>query len=91
MAGYIYYARHSRNHRIVGIAPESTIMPALENDIKAWNDNPSPFTWTKTADEILSSLGIVLRDSIGEVLPEPGPQAAGRIAARQARRLASIM
>jgi len=33
---------------------------ALENDIKAWiatwNDNPRPFTWTKTADEILSSL-----------------------------------
>jgi hypothetical protein len=94
MAGYIYYARHSRNHRIVGIAPESTIVPALENDIKAWNDNPSPFTWTKTADEILSSRyspSPLLRDSIGEVLPEPGPQAAGRIAARQARRLASIM
>jgi transposase len=33
---------------------------ALENDIKdwiaTWNDNPRPFTWTKTADEILSSL-----------------------------------
>jgi len=44
MAGYIYYARQSRNHRIVGVAPESTIVPALENDNKAWNDNPSPFT-----------------------------------------------
>ena len=21
-----------------------------------WNDNPRPFTWTKTADEILASL-----------------------------------
>ena len=33
---------------------------ALENDIKAWiatwNDNPRPFTWTKTADQILISL-----------------------------------
>ena len=33
---------------------------ALENDISdwiaTWNDNPRPFTWTKTADEILSSL-----------------------------------
>src|SRR6202012_3751064 len=35
-----------------------TSVQALENDIKAWiatwNDNPRPFTWTKTADEILS-------------------------------------
>ena len=32
----------------------------LENDvrtwIKNWNDDPKPFTWTKTADEILNSL-----------------------------------
>jgi transposase len=37
-----------------------TSVPALENDIKdwiaTWNDNPRPFTWTKTADEILNSL-----------------------------------
>jgi hypothetical protein len=30
-----------------------TSVPALENEIKAWiatwNDNPRPFTWTKTA------------------------------------------
>ena len=35
-------------------------MQALESDIRAWiatrNDNPRPFTWTKTADEILNSL-----------------------------------
>jgi hypothetical protein len=35
-------------------------MQALENDIRdwiaTWNDNPRPFTWTKTADEILNSL-----------------------------------
>jgi hypothetical protein len=37
-----------------------TSVPALENDIKdwiaTWNTSPRPFTWTKTADEILSSL-----------------------------------
>jgi hypothetical protein len=37
-----------------------TSVQALEDDIKAWiatwNDNPRPLTWTKTADEILSSL-----------------------------------
>ena len=33
---------------------------ALEADIRAWikhwNQNPRPFAWTKTADEILDSL-----------------------------------
>lgn len=33
---------------------------ALEDDITAridtWNESPRPFTWTKTADEILNSL-----------------------------------
>jgi hypothetical protein len=33
---------------------------ALEADIRAWietwNQNPRPFTWKKTADEILDSL-----------------------------------
>jgi transposase len=37
-----------------------TSVRALENDIRewvaTWNDNPRPFTWTKTADEILNSL-----------------------------------
>jgi transposase len=37
-----------------------TSVQALENDIKAWiatwNDHPRPFTWTKTADQILASL-----------------------------------
>jgi hypothetical protein len=31
-----------------------TSVPALENDIRTWNENPRPFTWTKTADEILA-------------------------------------
>ena len=34
---------------------------ALEKDIRswvrAWNDNPKPFIWTKTAEQILDSLG----------------------------------
>ena len=38
--------------------------PALENDIRdwiaTWNDNPRPFTWTNTADEILTSLAAYL-------------------------------
>ncbi|PNE39471.1 DDE endonuclease [Streptomyces noursei] len=37
-----------------------TSIQALEADIKAWidtwNENPRPFMWTKTADEILKSL-----------------------------------
>jgi hypothetical protein len=41
-----------------------TSVQALENDIKdwiaTWNTNPRPFTWTKTADEILNSLAIYL-------------------------------
>jgi transposase len=41
-----------------------TSVQALENDIKdwiaTWNDNPRPFTWTKTADEILNSLASYL-------------------------------
>ena len=38
---------------------------ALEADIrtwvKAWNDNPRPFIWTKTAEDILERLGRLLR------------------------------
>ena len=34
---------------------------ALEADIrawvKAWNEDPKPFIWTKTAEQILASLG----------------------------------
>jgi transposase len=37
-----------------------TSVAALETDIRqwidTWNQNPRPFTWTKTADEILNSL-----------------------------------
>jgi hypothetical protein len=37
-----------------------TSVPALEADIRAWidtwNQDPKPFVWTKTADQILSAL-----------------------------------
>ena len=32
----------------------------LRNWVKAWNENPNPFVWTKTADQILESLGRLL-------------------------------
>ena len=38
---------------------------ALEKDIRAWvaawNENPRPFIWTKTAEQILDSLGRLLQ------------------------------
>ena len=37
-----------------------TSIQALEKDIRdwiaTWNDDPRPFTWVKTADDILNSL-----------------------------------
>jgi transposase len=37
-----------------------TSVPALNHDIRAWiatwNENPQPFVWTKTADQILESI-----------------------------------
>ncbi len=42
---------------------------ALEADIrrwvKSWNENPKPFIWTKTADEILGSLARLLQRTTG--------------------------
>jgi transposase len=42
---------------------------ALEKDIRDWitnwNDNPKPFTWTKTADEILEHLALYIQWSPG--------------------------
>ncbi|MBW4042770.1 MAG: IS630 family transposase [Acidobacteria bacterium] len=42
---------------------------ALEKDlrewVKAWNENPKPFIWTKTAEQILGSLGRLLQRSTG--------------------------
>ncbi|MCA1696703.1 MAG: IS630 family transposase [Actinobacteria bacterium] len=42
---------------------------ALEKDIrdwvKAWNDNPRPFIWTKSAEDILASLGRLLQRTTG--------------------------
>ncbi len=42
-----------------------TSLRALENDLRAWtavwNDDPKPFIWTKTADEILDRLASYLQ------------------------------
>src|SRR5215469_12403945 len=52
-----------------------TSVQALETDIRdwiaTWNDNPRPFTWTKTADEILNSLADYLA-KLAPVTPETG-------------------
>ena len=41
------------------------LVQALENDIRDWinnwNENPQPFAWTKTADEILERLASYLQ------------------------------
>ena len=41
----------------------------LEKDIRAWvsawNDNPKPFVWTKTAEQILESLARLLQRTTG--------------------------
>ncbi len=40
---------------------------ALEADIRAWiagwNENPKPFIWTKSAEEILESRGFPAQDT----------------------------
>jgi hypothetical protein len=40
---------------------------ALEKDIRAWvavwNENPKPFVWTKTAEQILKSLGLLINET----------------------------
>lgn len=42
---------------------------ALEKDLRGWvnarNQNPEPFIWTKTADQILTSLGRLLQRTNG--------------------------
>ena len=37
----------------------------LRNWVKAWNDNPKPFIWTKSAEQILASLGRLLQRTPG--------------------------
>ena len=52
---------HRSDHRSV---------QALEADlrawIRAWNEDPKPFVWTKTADQILASLGRLIARIRGE-------------------------
>ncbi|MFL4473059.1 hypothetical protein ACIPVK_03560 [Paeniglutamicibacter sp. MACA_103] len=48
------------HHRPVAAPRVRKSVPALERDVKAWietwNDDPKPFVWEKTAEEILKSL-----------------------------------
>ncbi|MGH9249631.1 MAG: IS630 family transposase, partial [Acidimicrobiales bacterium] len=37
----------------------------LRKWVKAWNDNPKPFIWTKTAEQILGSLARLLQRTTG--------------------------
>jgi len=37
----------------------------LRNWVKAWNDNPKPFIWTKTAEQILNSLARLIQRTTG--------------------------
>ncbi|MGI5292128.1 hypothetical protein ACQEVF_53735 [Nonomuraea polychroma] len=47
-----------------------TSVTALEKDILAWvdiwNEDPKPFVWIKTAEEILASLELLLHRIKGE-------------------------
>ncbi len=68
---------------------------ALENDIrswvKAWNENPRPFIWTKPAEEILAKLGRLLtringRATLGTRLRGSVAADSRRVAARRLAR-----
>ena len=37
----------------------------IRNWVKAWNENPKPFIWTKTAEQILNSLARLLQRTTG--------------------------
>jgi len=37
----------------------------IRNWVKAWNEDPRPFIWTKTAEEILASLGRLIQRTTG--------------------------
>jgi transposase len=42
-----------------------TLEADIRKWIKAWNENPQPFIWTKTADQILESLARLLQRTTG--------------------------
>ena len=57
-----------RTHHQAAPARRATSVQALEADIrnwiKTWNENPSPFVWTKTADEILATTRTTSRTQV---------------------------
>jgi hypothetical protein len=42
---------------------------AIRTWVNTWNDDPKPFVWTKTADEILDSLSRYLQRVSGTTTP----------------------
>jgi len=40
-------------------------VPLLRAWVKNWNENPKPFIWTKTAEQILESLKRLLQRTTG--------------------------
>ena len=61
----------SRARQVVPLQPpDHRSVQALERDsrdwVTAWNQNPKPFIWTKTADQTLESLGRLLKRTTGE-------------------------
>jgi len=47
----------SRAARVVPDRRGHSVTGATQCLIDTWNDNPRPYVWTKTADQILSSIG----------------------------------
>lgn len=60
---------HGQEQRGKFAAQRLTGLKALESDIREWaqnwNEDPRPFTWNKTAEEILYSFA----DSLAKVTP----------------------
>lgn len=47
----LHRSAHRSAHRSV-----KALAADITSWVKAWNENPKPFVWTKTADQILRSL-----------------------------------
>ena len=57
--------------------------------IAAWNDNPRPFVWHKTADEILDSLKRYLNEPLTQDTSGPSRKSSWRLAGQIRRRTSS--
>jgi hypothetical protein len=78
-----WFLRNTAPGKAVGLTDKlirrgvHTSVQALENDIKewiaTWNENPRPFTWPKTTNEILNSLADYLA-KVGACHPAKGQE-----------------